>query len=371
MNLRQNPDFKTENQLKIAYIFDWQGKADAGVVKKVDEQILTWMNKGASVEVFLIRADLSEKIHFSGTTHEYFYKSNWERMLSRNRALYWVLRNRKGWLVYRRYGLFTPLDVLAMSKIDTVIEINTNNKFFYRQRSLLQYIWFKSQDYWVGKLAIGACAVTEELKEINSPSYSQISVFTNAINLDSFEERKKRSPSGKLIFLAGDDFSWNGIQIIEIIARSLPEYEIEVFGIQSKKSSEKNVHFFDYLPNRILPQKMNEYLAGIATLQLENVGLTEAAPLKTRQYLANGLPVIARFRDSGIDESAPFVFMADFDLKNKTINNKEELRDFLIRCGNLRIAKSDLREIDVKEVEVKRIEYLKELHLSVLGSKER
>jgi hypothetical protein len=362
VNLHQKVEIKALKNLKIAYIFDWQGKADAGVVKKVEEQVLTWMNIGVTVEVFLIRDVLSEDINFSATTHKYIYKSNWERILSRNRALYWILRNRKGWLIYRRYGLFTPFDVLAMSMLDTVIEINTNNKFFYKERSILQFIWFKTQDYWIGKLSFGACAVTEELKAINSSRYSRIAVFTNAISLDTFKAGKKIRSSNKLIFLAGDDFSWNGLDLIEIIARSLPDYMIEVFGIQSKKSSESNVHFFDYLPSHILPEKLNEYLAGIATLQLENVGLTEAAPLKTRQYLLNGLPVIARFRDSGIDESAPFVFIIDIDIKNKKIYNKKELRDFLLSCRNLSINKSDLQKMDVKEVEMQRIQYLKGLN---------
>jgi hypothetical protein len=248
-----------------------------------------------------------------------------------------------------------------MRKLNTIIELNTNNSFFYRERGLVQYLWYKSQNSKIGKWAMGACSVTEEIKKQNDLNFRNISVFTNATRIDQFSSLVIPRKSHKLLFLAGGDYQWNGIEFLKALAIALPEYQIDIFGLPKNSATESNMKFFDYIDPDKIRTIIPEYLAGITTLQLENIGLTEAAPLKTRHYLANGLPVIGRFKDSGISDESRNYFLLDMDLETMKIKNHRELIDFLNYCEGHTINKSELQEIDVAFVEKRRVQFFREL----------
>ena len=347
--------------LKIVYFLDWQGRADAGVVTKVRNQVTSWQKLGHEVKVVLLTKTNSETYNFNVPTIVFKSDSKITRYFSRRNAFRYLLSVHKDWIVYRRYALMIPVEILSMKKLDTVIELNTNNRFFYKERGKLQFLWFQIQNSFIAKLAIGACAVTSEIEELNANDFKKVSTFTNAINLESFKSVSRNVSSQKLIFLAGDNFSWNGIHILQNLVNALPNYEIDVYGISTEIFKDNRIHFFDFITKEELDHRFSEYVAGITTLQLEKIGLNEAAPLKTREYLLRGLPVIGRFNDSGLANDFPFFFKLHLDLESKEVLNSRELLLFIEGCRNKIMNKSDLVSIDVEKVEASRITFIREI----------
>ena len=347
--------------LKIVYFLDWQGRADAGVVIKVRNQVTSWEKQGIEVKVVLVTSAKSEDYNFDVPTYVFKSESKISRYFARRNAFRYLRHEHQDWVIYRRYALMIPIEVLSMKKLQTIIELNTNNRVFYKERGKLQFLWFSFQNLLVAKLAVGACAVTSEIKELNSNNFKKVSTFTNAINLDQYKSIRRNISSQKLIFLAGDNFSWNGIPILQSIVNALPNFEIDVYGISSENSEKDRIHFFDYISKEDLELRMPEYLAGVATLELDKIGLNEAAPLKTREYLLRGLPVIGRFTDSGLANDFPFFFKINLDPKSKEVLNRMALLDFIEVCRNQVINKSELASIDVEKVEVSRITYIREI----------
>lgn len=347
--------------LKIVYFLDWQGRADAGVVIKVRNQVNSWQQQGNEVEVVLLTNATSEEYDFAVPTHVFKSQNGLSRYFARRKSFKYLLSEHRDWIIYRRYALMIPLEVLSMKKINTVIELNTNNRVFYKERGIIQFIWFKLQNSLIAKLAKGACAVTLEIKDLNLNDFKSVSMFTNTVNLENFKNIKRDLSSKKLIFLAGDNFSWNGIPLLRSIANALPNYRIDVYGITPEDSDVDQIHYFDFISKEELDHILPDYVAGITTLQLEKIGLHEAAPLKTREYLLRGLPVIGRFRDSGLANEFPYFFRLDVDPKSEEILNRMELLKFIESCRDWIIDKTDLAPIDVEKVEASRIAYIREL----------
>lgn len=347
--------------LRILYFFEWQGRGDAGVVQKVQNQIAAWKNLDVEVEIIFVTSAQNVKIDFHVPTHVFEFGSSAERLRARSNAMYFARFSRKGWIMYRRYALMTYSEIFTMAKNPTVIELNTNNDLFYRRRSAFQYLWHIVQLTFIGHLAIGACAVTDEISRQNNQRFKRISTFTNGISLNNFRDATDSQESNKLIFLAGDDFAWNGIEVLLQLATLLPKFKIDVFGINRSNVLNANIQFKEFIPSEELHEIFPEYLAGITTLQLENIGLSEAAPLKTRQYLLGGLPVIGRFSDSGLDDVFPHYFKITIEDVSNRITNHSELLRFLKKCAVREIKKSDLDSIDSEKIESKRISFLREI----------
>jgi hypothetical protein len=67
-----------------------------------------------------------------------------------------------------------------------------------------------------------------------------------------------------------------------------------------------NLKYLGILPNVAANEFIRTCDIGIGPLSLHLKGLTEASPLKTRQYLASGLPIIYGYRDTDIPANSSF-----------------------------------------------------------------
>ena len=247
----------------------------------------------------------------------------------------------------------------------TFIEVNTNNDKFYRNRGLITYGWYKLQQISIRKKALGACAVTEEIAELNRSQYSNIGVFTNGIEVPrNLPERNRIKQVTRLIFLSGDKNSWNGIEKLQNIASQLPEFEFLLVGNHNIKSKLPNLKVQKFKSGKKLKTLLSTCDFGISTLALERIGLTEASPLKNRTYLVHGLPIIGIFVDPAFDKDSSFYFNLKIS-NDGVILNLHELRKFLNHWKSRSITRNQISQIDINKIERMRLDFIESVLLAL------
>lgn len=124
-----------------------------------------------------------------------------------------------------------------------------------------------------------------------------------AITLSKF-----RDSSQKLAIVISNGYRWHGIP--EIIALLDPHpVQLIVIG-PFTESSTKKVCYLGTQPPENCATLMTFADFGIGAFRQDLLGLTEGSPLKTREYLCHGLPILVNYTDSAaeIPSLAPYVF---------------------------------------------------------------
>jgi hypothetical protein len=101
--------------------------------------------------------------------------------------------------------------------------------------------------------------------------------------------------------------------------------------------------------------------AAISSLALHRVGLAEASPLKSRECLAFGLPLIIAYHDTDLNHE-------DYDFLLK-IPNKEDnirthaqvIRDFAYRAKGQRVKREQITNLSQIAKEKTRIQFFEEI----------
>ena len=221
-------------------------------------------------------------------------------------------------------------------------------------------IIFKAQKWIVNLNVVGACAVTPEIVQMQQNRLKNITgVFTNSINLERFQKRDhiRVKSNLSLAFVASSDFEWNGLKRLESIARQFPEINFHIVGIDFKGPT--NIYSHKPMFDQDLSSFLRTMDFGISTLDLQKVGLTEAAPLKSRLYLSEGLPVIGSYLDPAIQMDSKLYFQIKFEESSNQILNLGELLNFMDYWSNKAIDKLDLRQISSDSVEKDRVEFIR------------
>jgi hypothetical protein len=347
--------------MNIGYILDWQGKSNGGVVLKVHDQLEAWARLGNQVKILSICRTGSEipKGNFEIVLFE--YNSKFGRLKARWKACRYILKDDLTEIFYRRYGIFLPFEILLMYFKSHVIELNTNNDFYYRQRGVIPWILHKVQLTIVGRISLGGCAVTDEIKKLHRSIFSKLETFTNGIDTTNRIHRKP-VPLGRdrFVFLAGDNFAWNGFDKLESIASALHDSDFYILGDVTFKSSLQNVFVIEYLNGQGLSDFLASCTFGISTLALENTGLFEAAPLKNRTYLCHGLPIVGSSQDAGFKSNSDFFFLISYD-DNSYILNTLELKEFCRVWRTKSIESLHIDQIDINRIEFQRVKFFKDL----------
>jgi hypothetical protein len=350
--------------MNIIYVVDWGGIRESGVSNKISGQLEAWVKLGHTAELIQI-CTKNSKIPIKGIDATYFrYTGYISRIRARYKANKYLARREGVSFVYRRYGIFFPFEISTFKLFPTFIELNTNNDRFYRDKSLISYLWHRIQAKSIQKNTIGACAVTDEIKELNLNKYANISVFSNGVQIPKQVPKKYQKQNfNRFIFLAGSHFSWNGVEKLKKIASQLPDSEFLLVGNHKLKSNLPNLKTLNFMAGKKLNKLLSECNFGISTLQLSKVGLTHASPLKNRTYLINGLPIIGVYPDPAFNLDSTFFFNLKLS-RHDEILNMPELRNFIKRWNKRSITKRQLGQIDINNIEKLRLRYIKRVLLA-------
>ncbi|MDP1544950.1 MAG: glycosyltransferase family 4 protein [Anaerolineales bacterium] len=358
--------------MRLAYVsLHWPRTRNSGVGKKIQSQVAAWNEMGHEARLFLHSAhqepvsDLIEAEYFfypvSGKLGTEFH-----RILAVRRMLS-AIRDFAPDLIYLRYGIYV-YPVHQLMKIAPVVEeINTNDLTQHEGLGRLYSLY----NSWTRGILLrsvhGLIPVSDELAETPAfASYQKPScVIANGVNLSKFPllpPAKNHVPH--LVFIGSPGYPWHGVDKIVDLARRIPDVNIGVVGYHGLPELEplpENIKLHGYLDVNQYQKVLAAADVAISSLALHRVGLEEASPLKSRECLAFGLPMIIAYKDTDLEDSG-----GDFLLRipNKEDNIKthaDAIREFAYKMQGKRVERRFIQALDQHNKEDKRLRFFESL----------
>ncbi|MEN6560328.1 MAG: hypothetical protein ABFD52_06115 [Acidobacteriota bacterium] len=357
--------------MKIAYLAHLNVGPESGVLKKVLDQHAAWIRNGEEGRLYVLTRlnGIKEALptdSFCGVYRE----DSWRDRLTQMQDLVAEIIKDQPDIVYMRQDHYYAAHGRLGRARPLVIEINSlvGQELWRYSKVQWLYNWVTEDSLW--RASSGAVLVTNELAREKRRHIGRlpIKVIANGASLGgrtTLNAPPKDSPP-TLFFIGSPGMKWHGIDKIFQLAKEFPNWIFHLVGqdVSSCPYDLPNV----YPHGLMVESEYLPYLAAsdvaVSTLALHRKSMDEACPLKTREYLAYGLPVIIGYQDTDFPEETDFLLR----LENREDNigmNIARIRDFVLRWKGKRVPRERVRRIDINEKERERVEFFR----CVLGNR--
>ncbi len=363
--------------MRIAYLVFWDLSQESGVLKKIAGQMRAWSGQGHTAKLFALSPDEQKWAGIQDLDTEIVPAGNalarfWRAAALARKVLAWQPD-----LVYLRYATYYPPYEHLMITVPTVLEINTDDLAESRLTlSPLRYLYHRLTHHRLQRRAAGRVYVSGELAQRSKSTGAPWVVIANGIDLSAFPELPAPdNPTPRLAFLGvpwnlGDIRSnWHGYDKLAGLAAAFPAWEFDLIGISARATAfafPPNVHLHGYLTKQEYESILARADAGIGTLALHRKRMEEACPLKVREYLAYGLPVIIAYQDTDFPEPVSFVLQLPNEEHNLQ-RSQAEIERFVLRWQGFRVHRESILHLDVNQKEKQRLAFFER----VLGGEQR
>jgi glycosyltransferase involved in cell wall biosynthesis len=361
--------------MRIAYVaLHLENKImHGGVGRKIISQMQIWKEMGHEEILFLLSPDdffhpMAQVFKFvpSQKTGPLRFPS---REISRSFQLNRLIEMVKGYapdVIYLRYGLFTyPLQRL-FSIAPTVVELNTLDEREYRHRGLFFYTINRLTRGITLRRAAGLIPVSHEIGRANQQFKKPQRVISNGISLDNFQVLPApQNQRPVLVFVGTPGYTWHGVDKLLKFAATFPDLSIEVVGYREQDMPEPvppNVRMHGFLS----PAQTKEVLAQadvvFGTLAMHRQKMEEASPLKIREAMAYGIPVVLPYFDTDLSpENFEFVLQIQ-NCENNLELDGAAVREFAYKMQGVRADQRAISSlVDLRLKESSRIDFFKQL----------
>jgi len=301
--------------MTIAYLIDYNLNDNSGVIQKIKQQSSQWIKKGHMVYFISTKTMSIYDADYNVIAQKKSLALNFGRfgtaikLLYHSYFLYALFQKVEFDLIYMRYRMYMPFFSKVTKKYKVVMEINSDDKLEYLLHSKVTNIYNRLTRDFLLKDIDAFISVSNELKEKFDYLDKPIEVIANGINSKEYEVKSNVNRVPILVFIGTPNQSWHGLDKILEMAKYFKEYQFYIIGTEGKET--KNIKYFGYLTQKESTKIINQSDVGIGTLSLYKKGLTEASPLKTRQYLACGLPLIYAYKDTDLGSDVEFGLQLD------------------------------------------------------------
>ncbi len=348
----KNPD--------IVYVLACYGAATSGVYKKVARQVNEWKKQGEKVTL-IVESD-RESVSF-------WHQIDTEAVVVCNTNVFG-----KWWHRFRIVEIalkFKPKTIylrdifpIWIPKSDTKVILEVQSSFAreIQMRSRLKAWFFQVIRRFHYRNINGVVYVTEELQKLNELSFQAdipTTVISNGFDTQftSTLDLPSQLESIGFLFVGHPNQAWHGLDLIEKLAGSLKECKFYVVGSKLETNT-PNLLSFSALSEREYRMIAQECSVGIGPLAHHRIGMTEACPLKVREYLSMGLPVAIRHVDPDLKSNHDFVFSIPID--DEPIESfASDLFEFALKWVGRRVEHTKLLPWNYQAKELKRIRFLK------------
>ncbi|MBL8080147.1 MAG: glycosyltransferase family 4 protein [Anaerolineales bacterium] len=361
--------------MRIAYVsLHWPRTRDSGVGKKIQSQIAAWRKMGHEVCLFMHTAEYKTPADLIDANY-FFYNVTGKVRTEFNRVaaarqMFAALQDFLPDIIYLRYGIYVyPLHLL--SNIACVIEeINTNDLTQHEGLGLIYSVYNRLTRGILFRRIHGLITVSRELA--NSSAFAgyhkPTQVIANGINLKEFPLLP--APANKnprVVFIGNPGYAWHGMDKLVMLARLTPDVHLDIIGYHELPELEPlpaNISLHGYLGFQDYIKVLEMADVAISSLALHRVHLEEASPLKSRECLAFGLPLVIAYVDTDLDD-LNFDFILRIPNKEDNIQTHAQvIRDFAYRMRGVRVERKLVERLDQLNKELKRIAFFEGVLLS-------
>ena len=354
----------------VSYFVVSFGGEKSGVFKKISEQVKEWERRGVNFQLCVITDSVSAEEWRSvcQNTQVSVDKGGLWRFIFRTIQIRKVSRQTLGTLYVREIA---PLPYFRVfRKNDWIIELQTIQQNEIRERSKIKSLvymswyktWFKNFDGYV--------CVSREIESVLKPNFGgkERTVISNGVNLSDFQAlRIGNSSAYPNFFFIGDlTQSWQGTEQIFELANLLPFCDFHIVGPHTFETFESpNIFIYGSLVLKEYELIAENCDVAFGTLNQRSTGMHEASPLKVREYLRWGLPVIGRYQDTDFGKDLEF-FLELPDSQEPLSSFKQEILGFSQKWKGKRVPLQDFEHlIDSKVKEQNRLDFFKVVQESI------
>ncbi len=353
--------------MRVGFLVHWNEGDESGVFKKVVSQIRQWRAQGTIVSLHVISRRSTLEIwqrylqDIPITLHRYHGATRFRAWRDAVKAL----RAQCPDLVYHRYDLYMPVFKSLSRDFPLILEVNTDDLSEYCLKKGLRCWYNRATRSLLLRQAAGLVFMTWELsKSLHFSQYRKpYSVIPNGINLEDFRPLPAaRNEQPRLIFLGTDGQPWHGVDKIVCMAQLFPRWRFDVVGIRQIRFRQlpANVHFHGPLSRQAYESLLAQADIAIGTLALHRNKMEEACPLKVREYLAYGLPVIIGHKDTDFINGAPFILELPNTEDNVDIS-AGAIADFVHEWKGKRVPRETISHLDIRLKESQRLAFFREV----------
>lgn len=324
--------------MKILYYASINSQKDSGVLKKIYSQVNEWKKQGNEVILITVstekprRTALAKKelpfIHYDISSRiAALFSGGLFILLNRSLTAFRIRRLIKTHspdIIYMRECIWFPfVQQVFGSKVPVILEINTLLKrelrhFGFFQRTI--YRFFQRNIY---TNVAGIVGITDEVIDYyaiyNKPSIAIANGYDFEIAIQPEKGPEKDITRPNLLFIGSPGMVWHGLDHIYEMVELLPEFDFHIVGESGDEFKPlSNLTFHGYLPSSEIADMYSRMDIGIGTMALYRKEMRQACPLKVREYLAYGLPVIIGYYDTDLSgKGLDFVLQIDPRTLNK------------------------------------------------------
>jgi len=357
--------------MTILYLSDQDLDNGSGVSRKILAQVRAWEKENHRV-VLVSTASLTfftsagERI---GIPHLRIQRRGWRifaHLLVGTWRLRRLLHDVSFDLVYTRYRLYAPFFRNALKNRPLVVEINSDDRREYRSSSVLLAGYNRLFRRFFLQDADGFVCVSRELSKTFCIRGKPCAVLANGADVSSIPFMPSVSnPRPTFVFIGSAGQPWHGVDKIVAMAQSMKAFDFHVVGTEG--ASTDNLFFHGFLDAREHQLLVGSCDIGIGSLALHRIGMHEASPLKTRQYLAQGLPVLYAYDDTDLASKEPFALCLP-NTEDNVQTHAEAIAAFALKVWNDAQVRHQAREFAMKHLDVSVKERIRlEFFRKVLG----
>lgn len=359
--------------MRIAYVsLHWPRTRDSGVGKKIQSQVAGWNARGHTARLFMhtsLHEPQTELIEADYFFYRISGKVNTEinRMTAATRLIEAVRKFRPD-LIYLRYSIYVYPAHRLMNIAPVVEEINTNDLTQHEGLGGVYSLYNRLTRGIFLRRVRGLITVSRELAVSSAFAlYRQpTQVIANGCRLDDFPQLP--APANKiphLVFIGNPGCLWHGVDKLIDLARRFSDIHIDIIGYDRLPDFEPlpdSLTLHGYLSMREYQQVLAQADVAISSLALHRVQLEEGSPLKSRECLAFGLPLVVAYADTDL-ENADCDFLLKIPNKEDNIQtHAQAIRDFAYRMRGRRADREFLKKhIDADQKEAMRLSFFKEI----------
>ena len=301
--------------MRIAYGCYVSAFKDDGVNKKIRAQIGHWRRAGHDTELFCLSPAPAPGVAEPALDGHVFTFGGLQGRIAATVALARAVRRFAPDVVYVRYDIFVPPVWAGMRSVPMAFEINTDDRGEPLSERVFGRLYHDLTRGLTLRAAAGIVCVTHELaRSRRLTRYGKpIIVIANGAESGEIEPlgpARSTRPTGAM--LIGYQGPWTGVDKALALARALPEMDFHLIGgdvVAETQSLPPNVILHGSLSRAAYRDVLAEADFGVGPLALHRIGMAEASPLKVREYLLHGLPVLTAHHDTDFLNENPWFLL--------------------------------------------------------------
>ena len=352
--------------MRIAFVCYWNKLARDGVTYKVEGQVARWREEGHEARVFCVTRSASAE----GLDWQLFPFSGLRARVAATRALERAVLEWGPDVAYMRYDLYTPPPARLLRRIPTAVEVNADDREEARLvRGPAGRLYNSLARRFLLGRAAGLVCVTGELAR--SPAFARFGkptlVLANGVDLDALEPLPAPDPAPRprVVFLGTRNQPWHGVDKLVRLAGRLPHVDFDVIGWDAGElpsPSPANVSAHGRLSRAEYEPILARADVAIGTLALHRKRMQEASPLKVREYLGYGLPLIVAYADTDLGDEDRWYVLRLPNVEENIDESVAELEGFITRMQGRRVPREEVEElVGARAKERRRLAFLGEL----------